>query len=96
LSTQEEVDINFAHDDDVLIHDKYEENMELADYTLIPKDTVFDSPEDIEETEVLRYKLTDLTSKESCTNYLQYSISDWKPFDFDRSIHNNLTHLIEF
>jgi hypothetical protein len=70
--------------------------MELADYTLIPKDTVFDPPEDIEEREISRYYLTDLTSKDSCTNNLHSSIPNWKPFNFDRTIHNNLTHLVDF
>jgi hypothetical protein len=66
LSLQEEVDIDFAPDDnEEFLHDKYEEDMELAEYTLIPKDIVFDPPEDVEETELLRYHLTDLTSKES-------------------------------
>jgi hypothetical protein len=70
--------------------------VDLVDYTQIPKDTVFDPPEDIEETEVLRYNLTDITSKESGPNYRHYSISNCKSFNFDRTIHNNLTHLSDF
>jgi hypothetical protein len=84
LSIHEEVDINFAPDDnDTFLQDKYEEDMELKDYILIPKDTVFDLPEDVEETEILRYNLTDLTSMESCANYLLNNISNRKPFNFD-------------
>jgi hypothetical protein len=41
LSLQEEIDINFAPDNNnTFLQDKYDENMELMDYTLIPKDTV--------------------------------------------------------
>jgi hypothetical protein len=57
---------------------------------------VFDPPEDIENTEILRYNLADLTSKESCGHYLTNSINIWKPFNFDRTIHHNLSHLINF
>jgi hypothetical protein len=70
LTAQEEVDINFTPDDDVFIQVRYEEDMELADYTLISKTISFDPLEDIELTELLRYNLDDLISKESCVNYL--------------------------
>jgi hypothetical protein len=76
LIAQEDVDINFTPDDDVFIQDRYEEDMELADYTLIHKTTLFDPPEDIELTELLRYNLDDLISKESCVNYFHYSVTN--------------------
>jgi hypothetical protein len=48
LSLQEEIDINFAPDNnDTFLQDKYEEDIELTDYSFIPKDTVPDPPEDV-------------------------------------------------
>jgi hypothetical protein len=56
LSLQEEIDITFAPDNnDTFLQDKYDEDIELIVYTLIPKDTVFDPTEDIENTEILKY-----------------------------------------
>jgi hypothetical protein len=83
LSNQEEININYIPEaNETFLEDRDDIDIEVREENLIPKITIFDPPEDIEETEELNDTLDQLNSKDACIRYLNNGIMKWKPFNF--------------